>query len=209
MSTLALLIRSPDRVKIGFVDKINDDDDFTVEFLESEQHSWDVAITRHPVEVGASIVDHIQPLPRRCVIAGVTTDTPLNLFESVGNLFGSSDSKMLSLVDFLKDLYGEQGLVTLSTKYQTYDNMAVTSIAWERDKDSGDRIKYQITFEEVRLVESVSVDLVSPGKDTSGATKSSGIDSGTKDLGKKATKVAPVDPLAGGSKAARLLGVGL
>ena len=196
MSTLALLLKQPKQVKIGFVDALRSGD-FQVDFLESEQHNWDIAITRHPVERGSKIVDHIQPQPRRCVISGVVTNTPLNLFDVVASEYNPfSTSKIVSLVNFLRDLQSSQKLVTLSTKYQTYPNMAVTNIGFSRDRTTGEKLPYTITFEEVTLVDSVVVPLASPARDGTGAPAAKGAGSATNDLGKKSTKVASPEAAA-------------
>lgn len=207
MTTLALLLRSPKRVQIAYTDQLLKDG-VQIDFLEAENHNWDVAITRHPVEKGASIVDHIQPQPRRCVISGAVSDISLNLFEFASAVNPFSESKVVSLINFLGDLYKGQKLVTLATRYQTYTNMAVTNIAWERSARTGERVPYQITFEEVRLAASLVVPNISPAKDATGAAKSKGVGSATKDAGKKPPVPAPVDPLANGSVGTQLLGVG-
>jgi hypothetical protein len=42
-----------------------------------EQHSAQATITDHPVETGPSVTDHIRPLPRKLVLRGMTTNTPI------------------------------------------------------------------------------------------------------------------------------------
>jgi hypothetical protein len=207
MTTLALLVRQPKRVRIGFTDELPANA-VQVDFLEAETHNWDVAITRHPVEKGASIVDHIQPQPRRCVISGMVSDISLNLFEFATAINPFSESKVLSLINFLEELYSKQKLVTLATKYQTYENMAVTSITFERNARIGQRVPYQITFEEVRLVSSLVVPNISPAKDATGAPQTKGVGSATKDAGVKPPTEAPVDPLSNASDLSQLIGVG-
>lgn len=193
MTTLALLLRQPKQVKIGFTED-NRDDDFTVEFLESERHQWPISITRHPVEKGAKISDHIQPQPRRVTINGVTSDTSLNLFDFATRQF-SETSKTESLIKFLRELRDKKKLVTISTKHQTYKNMAITQITFNREAGRGDRLPYTVVAEEVTLVKSAETALTSPAKDADEAPVSKGTGSATQDLGKKSAKAA--DPSAG------------
>jgi len=207
MSTLSLLIRQPKRVRIAFSDQ-SLDDAFRVDFLEAEQHAWDVAITRHPVEKGANIVDHIQPQPRRAIITGAVTDIPMNLVQFASTVNPFSESKTESLMNLLRELYASKKLVTLATKHQTYESMACTGISFERNTQSGSRLSYQVTFEEIQLVESLSVPTKSASKDLTGGPKSTGVGSATQDVGKKPPVGPPVDPLANASTAAKWLGLG-
>jgi hypothetical protein len=209
MSTLALILRQRNRVKIAFTDQLLAQG-VQVDFLEGEQHTWDVAITKHPVEAGGSIVDHIQPQPRRVVISGAVSDVPLNLFQFISAINPFSESRTVSLINFLRELYDDKKLVTISTRYQTYENMAVTSIAFERSPTTAERLPYQITFEEVRLVSSLVVPGISAAKDLIGAAKSKGVGSATKDVGKKPPVAAPAgtDPLKNASDLSKIIGVG-
>ena len=207
MTTLALLIRQPKRVRIAFSDQLLEDA-FQVDFLEAEQHAWDVAITRHPVEKGANIVDHIQPQPRRAIITGAVTDIPMNLVQFASAINPFSESKTETLMNLLKELYASKKLVTLATKHQTYQNMACTGISFERNTQSGSRLSYQVTFEEIQLVASLSVPNKSAAKDLTGAPKSKGAGSATQDIGKKPPVSPPVDPLANATTAAKWFGVG-
>lgn len=51
----------------------------TLDAVTTERHTLTQNVTEHPVEQGASLVDHIRPLPVAISLEGVITNTPLYL----------------------------------------------------------------------------------------------------------------------------------
>src|SRR6266702_3660671 len=43
----------------------------------NENHTVAADITRHQVEKGSDVTDHIRPLPRRLSVEGIVTNTPI------------------------------------------------------------------------------------------------------------------------------------
>lgn len=162
-------------------------DTLTVDASLSEQHTSEVEVTEHPVEVGASITDHLRPKPDMLVLEGVVSNDPMpssadpDLPRSSGTaLFSThSESDATRAGQAYRTLLAlkESGhLITVVTSLRSYDNMALKSLSVPRSPQSGQALRFSATFIEVKLVSNREVVLPAQPKQK---------------LGKKATPVAP------------------
>lgn len=134
----------------------------------SAKHSMRVEATKHPVEVGAKITDHLRPEPDSVTVDCIVSNTPvsrtqqtrgiavtggtLNTTASQPSVFGVPGyaEEALAKLVAIKD----QGiLVTLATELRTYTDMALTSLEIPRDATVGDALRFTATFEKLVLVE--------------------------------------------------------
>ena len=132
-----------------------------------EEHSAEVDVTDHAVEQGSSITDHARPKPEEVTIEGVVSNTPLNRFQTlraesfdgvawqtsaavnaVRGMPGAAESAYRAL----RDLRDTPKLVTIVTALRTYDNMLLTSLKVPRDAQTGDCLRFEAKFKQVRIV---------------------------------------------------------
>ena len=138
-------------------------------------------ITRHPVEKGADVADHIQLAARKLSFEAVVTNTPLSTpathtrgakgevlgLENIGpdgasvlQFDGSMDRPRDVYLD-LRDAYQAKSVFTVDTALERYDDMVITGLTSPREAGSGretpsgtriDLIKFSIEMEQVRVV---------------------------------------------------------
>lgn len=143
-----------------------------------ELHTASVDITRHPVEKGADITDHIRRKPRRIRITGIVTNTPIVLFAFARTSLGGRRAELF--FEAIEEVMNSGTLVSVFTTLKQYDNMAIREITVPRNKDKGNVVEATITFEEVILVQTQTTLATNP---VSAANK------GTANAG----KIAPPD----------------
>lgn len=127
----------------------------------TETAQFDTEVSEHPVENGASIVDHVRPKPVVVRIDGIVSDTPSTpaqvaraggvlgvSLDGPQNAAGYADAALA----FLLDLRENPRLVTIDTKRRTYDDMALTSLTVPEDVKTGDALHFTATFRQVRQV---------------------------------------------------------
>lgn len=134
----------------------------------SAAHSSKVDATKHPVERGAKITDHLRPEPDVVTIDGLVSDTPVSRTQQTravqavgGTLTSSATSSSLSGTPgyakeaLAKLLAIKDGgiLVTLATELRTYTDMAITSLQIPRDATIGESLRFTAVFEKIVIVE--------------------------------------------------------
>ena len=135
----------------------------------AETHTEDAEVTDHPVELGATISDHIRTLPVSVEINGLITNTPLVYLAS---LFAKSPVKMdLSFpvhdrVDAaykkLIELKDGGALIDVVTSLRTYSDMAITSISVSRDAANGNVLNCTVALREIKTSISLALDMPIP-----------------------------------------------
>lgn len=134
----------------------------------SESHELTATATKHRVERGVRIADHVRPEPVVLTIEGLITNTPISRSQQTravefgGSSFLSATStaspfgvpgyaeEAFAKLDAIR-LAGE--LVTVVTNLRTYDNMALTSLVVPRDRSTGDALRFTAKLEELIFVE--------------------------------------------------------
>ena len=86
---MAILLRLRNRPKIG---------PLTLDCTINEGHNLENEITDSPVELGATVTDHVRNLPRVLVLEGIVSDTPdtLTLGALLGSIAGATGSVIAS-----------------------------------------------------------------------------------------------------------------
>ena len=136
-----------------------------------ETHERSAEVSKHPVEEGADVSDHVKVSPRRLTINGIITASPLD---------GTPDeSREEEAWEILNRILEAGDTLTVSTTLHTYENMVLTGFSVVRDGKR--RIAPPLTFEEVRKVKqewvSLPPEVIKRPKAQSGATETS--DKGT------------------------------
>lgn len=89
------------------------------------EHSQEVRSTEHPVQSGASLVDHSFKLPSRVILDIGMSDT-MDAYEQ--GMFTGADSKSVSAYQTLIGIQELRIPVTLSTRLDLYENMIIEAI---------------------------------------------------------------------------------
>ena len=172
----------------GSTDKkfsINDENTGSLEFdaIDSEVHDWQRDVTQNPVENSSPIADHIIERPRNLTVTGMISNAPVSgssVF--ISGLVSSNAEELVSQAfSKLDDLYKSKALLTIYTRYATYENMVITSINIPRAPDNGDSIVFTVQATQVRIV-STSTTQLPPGvgvKKQSDATGKAGTSNST------------------------------
>lgn len=135
-------------------------DTITLDVSLSETHASKVEVTEHPVETGASIVDHARPKPDVLTIEGLVSADPLPTGEFASSQGDASDTQHGERLferpgqayrDLL-DLKNAGKLVDVSTALRQYENMLLTDLSVPRDPKTGQALRFSATFTEVRVV---------------------------------------------------------
>ena len=154
--------------------------------LDSETHEWAREVTTNPVENASPIADHIIEQPDQITITGMISNAPIRGYlEQIGGIIDGSINDDLVAQAFAKldDLRKSHELVTIYTRYRTYENMLIQSISIPRSPDNGDAIVFTLQAIQVRIVTSQSTSLpkgLGVKKTGTGAGKSNSKDKQTK-----------------------------
>lgn len=170
---ITFLLGTPRLVSIGISTTPEVDGERLIPLIEpvvfdaslSEQHTLEAEVTQHPVETGSPISDHYRVLPQKIVINGIVSDSPMPA-DHIGGLFTSRDglvstanklitgkSRVDEAYDSLRKKMDESSLLDVVTTLKTYENMAITSLAIERDASSGNILNSTISLQEIKIVE--------------------------------------------------------
>jgi hypothetical protein len=153
-------------------------DTITLDASLTETHTAEVETTDHPVEKGANITDHLRAKPRMVTIEGVVTNTPMpdsgaNAQNAETSQVRTPDGRVVfesrtptqdatragaAYRDLLALRAGK--LITIVTALETFESMAITSIAVPRDARSGQSIRFILQAKEIVQVSSATTQLV-------------------------------------------------
>ena len=170
------LRRKPAKLSLITVDDLIE---ITFDASLEEVHDVKVDVTEHPVEKGAVISDHKKVRPPGLKITAVVSNTPIAIAATL--TVPGVGTRDVDAWKQLKEAAAADGLVTVVTSLETYEDMAITSLSVPRNAAKGNSLEVTIDLKKMFTVESASV--VAP------KTKS-GTGSDKKALGKKAPKNA-------------------
>jgi hypothetical protein len=153
---------------------------FDLAFSDGAKHTSE--ITKYPVEQGANVADHVRVQPLTLAASVFISNTPIDDLPDHSRaktvvkapLTGSPLLKVQGATvaqftdtvwydgDFiagtyaqLRDLHDQHTLLTVTTPIKSYQNMIITSVSLQRDKDnSGDGAKFDLEFEQITIVRS-------------------------------------------------------
>lgn len=114
----------------------------------TEQHQMQVDVTEHPVESGASLVDHVRPKPEVLTLRGLVTNTPNNV--DPDNPDPTNAERAGRALAQLRELKDSGTSLTVVTALRTYENMVLASVDIPRDASSGQALLFDATLREIR-----------------------------------------------------------
>ncbi len=124
--------------------------DLVMDATISEGHSRSNRVTRWPVENGSTISDHIANEPKRLSVEGFITDSPL---ES-GVQF---EQRVQTAYQRLNEMWKGRALVEVVTQYEVYRQMAIEKLDIPKSRQTGESLRFNISFVEIRKVSSQTV----------------------------------------------------
>jgi hypothetical protein len=137
--------------------KINN---FEIDAIVSENHTFVNNITNYPIEDGGFISDFIKKQPKRLTIEGMTTDTPFNHTPVIAENQSRSTEAFIELINYAGYYVDKQNnikssknsvpvLLNVITNLTVYCDMIITSISFVKQAYS---IKYTIEFQELNKI---------------------------------------------------------
>ncbi len=157
--------------------------------LLSQNLSLSKNVTQYAVEEGKPVTDSIRKQPKRLEIQVFHSSAPvISVFSSefiesvvdngVDGLFGASN-RLQEFYNLMKQLWERDDVVTVATRFETFENMAVSDIQQGRTPEDGDALIFSVTFQEVNKAVSSTTE-VPKGMGVNKDGKSSAKDGATK-----------------------------
>jgi hypothetical protein len=138
-------------------------------------HSSKLTATSHPIESGASISDHAFVEPAEVSIELAVSDSEIG-----GGAFGSGDRSVKAFGELLR-LQTSRKLMTVVTRFKTYNDMLIMSVSVPDDYTTMNAFKAIIMLREIPTVSTSAVSVTARATGSSSqAQKSGGTSSGTK-----------------------------
>lgn len=154
--------------------------DVVIDASINEVIQYSSSITEHPIEDKTALSDHIFKQPLTVKIEGHITDTPIKimgLFETplqknslsslISNIktalpFHETDKPSQQAYLALKALYTDRCLISVVTKLETFSDMAISSLNFTNDTDTGGRLSFaaelvQVVYSRVETTPNVHV----------------------------------------------------
>jgi hypothetical protein len=138
----------------------------TSQFLEADAtvsatHEGSAMITRHPVERGSDITDHIRREPDTVDIDIVISDTPVMYLASLRAKAsvpgGNPKTRAKDAYDFLRRIKDNGQTVKVVLGLRTYRTMAIRSLSVTQDKDTSNIVRIRARFEEIIIAQTETV----------------------------------------------------
>lgn len=154
-----------DRLANGVEDVISE---VPIDVITSRTPKYTAEISHYPTEAGSSVSDNRRIHPDGFDIVGVVSNTPVNAVRTTtgDSLRGDGEKRSTAKAlpaqtahDALVELHHTGRLVTIVDQYRQYRNMALVSLSFPRDGDTGDAIEFQASFSEVQVVATSAVAL--------------------------------------------------
>ena len=127
----------------------------------AEMHSDEVAVTSHPVDVGAQISDHAyrQPAMLVCTFGWSDSSRLVNAAFN-GSLFKGMDS-INDVYDKLLRLMNARQPLKVSTSKRVYESMIITGLQTTTTVDTENSAIIEVTFQEIIVAKAKEVALAS------------------------------------------------
>lgn len=170
-----------------------------IDATRAEQHTFKSKATRHEVEDGANITDHVIKTERVVSIEGIISDDPITITAAavggiagiVGNLVpglggavatgavaklgselissGSKPSK--DAMDVFEYIREKSIPLMITTSIKTYTNMIMESFVATRTSRNSNSLDFSATFSEIRIIENEVVEIPLAATEVDGAIK--------------------------------------
>jgi hypothetical protein len=138
----------------------------------SEQHSDEMRITEHPVDVGAAISDHAYKAATQVVCTFGWSDSSRLVNSALAGSFLRGVDTIDEVYKKLVEIQDRRLPVRLSTARRTYETMLIQDLKLDTTKETYNAIVVEITFLELVIVAAQTVTLASIRQKNPGKTAS-------------------------------------
>ena len=140
--------------------------DLALDCTVTETHTATSTVTKHPVESGSNITDHIRPDPVQLSITGIVSDTPIGAREvqraiEIGGVSVQikQQETPTSPTGFGRAAWSKLDAmrlaakpVTVLTRDKKYESMAIVSLTVPKEAKTGGALYFTAQFKQVRIV---------------------------------------------------------
>ena len=145
----------------------------TVDGYHTENHTLRLSTTSYPVESGGALTDNAVREPTIVRLSGVVSDVIASSHSSV------YEGKDAGAWDAIYTLVDNRTLVDIVTPIAWYQRMIITRCETNRDVNTGDGLRFELTLQEVLRAESqLLVEPITPDSPANGRTS-------TQDIGRQ------------------------
>lgn len=110
------------------------------------EHAQEAVGTRHPVQVGPAVVDHVYLLPARVTLDVAISDSMQSFL--AGQYSGGS-SRSVSAYQTFKQVQAARVPIALSTRLDTYANMWLVDVRAVEDRTTSRSFRGMLRFEQI------------------------------------------------------------
>jgi len=140
----------------GLIYGVEETDDtfneITFDLILEETHNFNSEVSRHAVEEGAEIADHVERAVQQGSVRGLITNYSIQRG-------GFASNRARDVFDELVSIWEREQLLTLYTLMRIYDNIILNSIPITKESELGDGIEIQFSFQQVKIVKLQSIEL--------------------------------------------------
>jgi hypothetical protein len=119
----------------------------------SESIQSDATITKHPIEVGADIADHIYVNPATITMKVIVGYTTIYDDDPYGTSLSSANSRPQNAYKVLEEIKAAGKTFTVITGMKIWNNMALTALTVDRDATTANVMIADLTLQEVFVVD--------------------------------------------------------
>lgn len=128
----------------------NDGNSYVFDAIPRLEHATTLRLTEHPIQTGASIVDHSFQLPERLTFEVGMSDVMDSYYKGQ---WADGDMKSVSAYEKLKELqYGRLPL-TVITRLNTYSNMIIEQVHAIEDRRTLNGLRATVTMRQIFVAE--------------------------------------------------------
>lgn len=138
LDVFGLLVRK----KIGFLE---------LDAVISETINLNNTVTSAPIETGENVTDHVYNEPLELNMECVISDS--DIVRSIS--LQANPVARIQAYESLVDMWKAKSPVDVVAGYEVYSNMLITSISIPRANDDGDSIRFNVSFIQANILDSV------------------------------------------------------
>lgn len=116
-------------------------------------------VSSYAIESGSEVSDHIQIKNDKINISGWITESPIDLRGDAIASNGANGTRVKQAIDWLNTTFEARQTISLVTRDAVLEDVVLTGVSYNYD-DALDAMKFDLTFEIIRLVSSKEVDVI-------------------------------------------------
>lgn len=126
-------------------------DDVVFDVIITENDSDSLNVTRHAVEDGSDVTDHVNSTPRKFSIDAILTDADLDVLNPVSFLNKTIDERLDVIDKWIK----KKKVLTYYGHDKDIEDVIVQSISRKRSQSTGDGLEVSLSIDKINIVSSV------------------------------------------------------